>query len=74
MLGLGLLMALISVQSDARAMGKAALGVAVLAPEEGSPEWRRKERLRKVSDGAFYLGVVFSKIGVAFQTYGSVAK
>ncbi len=73
LLGLGLLMALVSVQHNSKVMGKAALGVAVYAPEEGSPEWRQKERLRKLSDWAFYLGVLFSLIGVGLQTYGAVA-
>jgi hypothetical protein len=41
----GLVTAFISSRYTGRVMGEARKGVAVLAPEKESPEWKEKERL-----------------------------
>ena len=64
----GLLIALISNHYNAKVMGKAGLGVAILAPDPGSPEMRRKERLRVWADCSFWIGVALTAVGVALQT------
>lgn len=53
-------------------MGRAGLGVAVLAPDEGSTGWLAKERRRRAADLCFYLGLVLTAIGVVLQTIGGV--
>lgn len=52
-------------------MGEARKGVAVLAPEKGSPEWEEKNRLTARADFWFYVGLVLTGIGVVLQTLGA---
>ncbi len=52
-------------------MGDAALGVAILAPKEGSPEMERKRTLRRRADVLFKAGVVLASLGVSLQVVGS---
>ena len=68
----GLVTALVSTHYEGRVMGKAALGVAILAPDEGSPEWKEKEALRVKSDRWFWLGIGLTALGVIVQTIGSL--
>jgi len=53
-------------------MGKAALGVAMWAPDEGSPEWNRKVKLRKISNGCFCVGIFLTSLGIVLNTWGSL--
>jgi len=69
---IGLLMALISNYYNSRVMGKAALGVAMWAPDEGSPEWNRKVKLRKISNGCFCVGIFLTSLGIVLNTWGSL--
>lgn len=64
----GLVTALISNHREATVMGRAQLGVAVLGPEEGSPEWKEKERLRASAGRWFWAGVVLTAVGILLQT------
>lgn len=64
----GLVTALVSNHRAATVMGKAQLGVAVLAPEEGSPEWKEKERLRASADRWFWTGLVLTAAGILLET------
>lgn len=64
----GLVTALVSNHRAATVMGKAQLGVAVLAPQEGSPEWKEKERLRASADRWFWTGLVLTAAGILLQT------
>jgi hypothetical protein len=64
----GLHMALISNHYSAKVMGKAALGLAVVAPNPGSPAMKRKERLRARADRSFWIGVALTAMGVVLQT------
>jgi hypothetical protein len=52
-------------------MGVANLGVGVWAPPKDSPEWKKKERLRKISDYCFYSGIILTVVGIASGTVGS---
>ncbi len=65
---IGLVTALVSNHLEAGVMGKAQLGVAVLAPEQGSPEWKAKERLRANADRWFWTGLVVTAAGILLQT------
>jgi hypothetical protein len=69
---LGLVTALVSTHLASRVMGKVELGVAVLAPKEGSAEWQEKERLRARSDCWFWVGVGLTACGVVLQTLGGI--
>jgi hypothetical protein len=53
-------------------MGKAALGVAIVAPEEGSYEWQKKKKIRTTSDNLFYMGITLTLIGIVLQTIGAL--
>lgn len=64
---LSIVAALVSNYLNAKVMGEAALGVAVFAPERGSPEWNRKVRLRRWADFLFYAGLAFATAGVLIQ-------
>jgi len=55
-------------------MGDAALGVAVLAPEQESPEWRRKIRLRRAADWLFYIGIVLATGALITQVWAIVTE
>lgn len=68
----GLVTALISTHYEARVMGKAAMGVAVLAPDKGGPEWRKKEALRSKADWWFWIGIALTAVGVVLQTLGAI--
>jgi hypothetical protein len=72
LLVLGLVTALVSTHLASRVMGKAQLGVAVLAPEEGSAEWRKKEQLRARADCWFWVGIGLTACGVVLQTLGGI--
>jgi hypothetical protein len=54
--------ALVSNILNARVMGQARLGVAVLAPPKGSPEWNRKVRLLWWADALSYAGIVAAAV------------
>ncbi len=69
---IGVLTALISNHYATRVMGKAALGVAVLAPDPESLEWKNKERLRARADCWFWIGVIVTAAGIVLQTVGAV--
>lgn len=47
---IGLLLMVYSYRYNSKVMGKAALGIALIAPAENSPKWKEKERIRKISD------------------------
>ena len=69
---LGLICALVSAHYNSKVMGKAALGVAILAPQEGSSEWKKKERLRKIADALYYFGLAFALTGATISTVGII--
>lgn len=48
-------------------MGKGGLGVAVLAPQVNSPEWRAKVRLRGWSDALAYAGLALAGVAVVIE-------
>jgi hypothetical protein len=64
---------LIATNLNSRIMGNAALGIAVFAPQRGSPEWNAKTRLRRWADGLTYASGVFAVGGVIFQTIAALA-
>ena len=68
----GLLTAFLSSHYTERVMGAARKGVAVLAPDPDSQEWKEKERLLRRSDFWFYVGLILTAMGVVLQTLGSV--
>jgi len=68
----GLVTALISNRYEARVMGEAGLGVAVLAPQRDTPEWRERERLRARADFWFWVGVGLTAVGIVLQTLGAI--
>lgn len=70
----GLLCALGSNHYEAKVMGGAALGIAVIGPNENSPAMKEKIRVRQLADRAFYLGISFTFIGIVLQTVGSIDK
>lgn len=67
---IGLLFMVYSYRYNSKVMGKAGLGVALIAPAENSPKWKEKERIRKISDILFYIGMVLSCMGIVTQTIG----
>jgi uncharacterized membrane protein len=68
----GLLMALISNWYQTKVMGDAGLGIGVWAPAKDSPEWREKQRLRRLATLCFWIGILLTALGVALQTAGAV--
>src|SRR5207245_9045267 len=68
----GILTAFLSDRYQSRVMGKATLGVGVWAPDEGSHEWREKERLRRRAELWFYAGLATTGVGVILQTIGAL--
>ena len=52
--------ALVATLLNGMVMGKGGLGVAVLAPQENSSEWRAKVRLRRWSDVLAYAGLALA--------------
>lgn len=68
----GLLTAFISSHYTDRVMGEARKGVAVLAPDTDSPEWRKKEILIWWADSWFYVGLALTAVGVILQTLGAI--
>jgi hypothetical protein len=69
---IGPLMAFIAARFGNRVMGRAGLGVDVLAPDEDSNEWLAKEGRRRWADRGFYLGLVLTALGVILQILGGV--
>jgi hypothetical protein len=67
---LGVFLMVYSYRVNTKVMGLAALGVAVISPDEESAEWKKKEKLRKTSDQFFYGGMVLTLVGVIAQTVG----
>ena len=65
---LGLMMAFGSDKYQSEVMGYANLGVAVLAPDLNSPEWKEKVDKRKIATLFFYFGIVFTTFGIILQT------
>ncbi len=74
LLAFGLLLSLSSNHYNSKVMGQANLGVGVWAPAKNSPEWKRKEDLRKISDCCFYFGSFLTLAGIAIGTMGSLMK
>lgn len=72
MVVIGLICALMSSHYNAKVMGVAALGVAVFAPAEDSPEWKEKENLLKKANCYFKLGIVFGILGAVVSTWGTI--
>jgi hypothetical protein len=66
---LSVLSSLVSNFYDSRVMGSAALGVAVLAPDPGSPEWLIKVSLRFKADLFFYISIFLGFVGVLLDLY-----
>lgn len=66
----GVLLMVYSYRVNTKVMGQAALGIAIMAPEERSVEWKEKDRLRKISDWLFYGGMVLTLAGIIAQTIG----
>ena len=64
----GLMMAFLSDKNQSELMGETNLGVAVLAPDLNSPEWKEKVHKRKVVSNLFYSGLVLTSIGIILQT------
>ena len=54
--------AVVSNHYESRVMGSAALGVAVLAPTEGSEAWQEKESLRRMADWSLNLSFILSGV------------
>jgi hypothetical protein len=63
----GLAVALITNHYQARVD----LGVAALAPQEGSREWEAKERLRREADWLFWASLVLTVAGFVLQTWAA---
>ena len=72
LLVVGLATAFISSRYSSGVMGEARKGVAVLAPDKDSPEWKQKERLLSWADFWFWVGLGVTTIGVILQTVGSI--
>lgn len=68
----GLVTALISSRYESRVMGQARLGVAVLAAEKDTPEWREKNRLRARVNFWFWVGLGLTAVGIVLQTQAAV--
>ncbi len=68
----GLLCSLVSSYLQGKVMGKAGLGVAIIAPDEGSLEWKKKEALKSKADFLFYFGLGFALIGAGLNTWGLI--
>jgi uncharacterized membrane protein len=68
----GVVLMVYSYRYNTKVMGLTAMGISTIAPNEGSAEWKRRERLRKVSDWLFYGGMVLTFIGVVAQTMGAL--
>jgi hypothetical protein len=66
---LSVLSSLISNFYDSRVMGNTALGMAVLAPDPGSPDWLAKISLRFKADLFFYVSVFLGFVGVLLDLY-----
>jgi hypothetical protein len=59
----------ISNRYESRVMGDAALGVAVFAPERGSPEWEKKQFLRSTADCYFNLSIFCGAVAVLLDLF-----
>ncbi|MDE0086922.1 MAG: hypothetical protein OXU23_14475 [Candidatus Poribacteria bacterium] len=70
----GLLCALGSNHYEAKVMGNAALGIAIVGPNENSPAWNEKVQTRQLADIFFYFGLFLTAIGIVLQTMGSIDK
>jgi hypothetical protein len=68
----GLAVALITNHYETTVMGQANLGIAVLVPKEGRPEWEAKQRLRTEIEWLFWVGLALTAGGVALQTAGAL--
>ena len=68
----GVVIALVANHYETKVMGKARMGVALLAPQEDSSEWKEKERLVGLADRWFWFGVGLTALGILLQTIGSM--
>lgn len=66
---ISIISALLSNYYDSKVMGDANLGVGIWAGAEDSNLMKNKRCLRKLSDGFFYSGIVFSVLGLFTQAY-----
>ena len=71
---IGLSCALLSNHYEAKVMGNAALGIAIIGPNENSPAWKEKIQTRQLVDIFFYFGIFLTAIGIVLQTVGSIDK
>lgn len=68
----GLCTALLANRYETKLMGSAKLGLAVLAPEEGSSDMQNKKHLRTQSDFWFWVGLALTALGVVLQTISAL--
>jgi hypothetical protein len=66
---LGLLLALWSARTQAKAMGQARSGVPILADKADEA---RKAREVQCADRQFYLGLLLTAVGIALQTLAGI--
>lgn len=71
---IGLLCALGANHYETKVMGYAALGIAIVGPNENSPAWNEKVQTRQLADIFFYFGIFLTAIGIVLQTMGSIDK
>ncbi len=71
---MGILSALLSNHYSSIVMGDAALGVAVLAPEEGSKEMNTKRHQLQLGNRWFQLGLLFSILALICQVISALGK
>ena len=67
---LGLLLMVYSYRYNSKVMGLGALGISTVAPNEDSPEWKAKGKMRRISDILFYVGIILTFLGIILQTIG----
>ena len=67
LLFVGLISSLCSQHYENKTMGDAALGVAVLAPSEGTDAWEQKVRLRLLTQITFFVGLGLTALGILIQ-------
>ncbi len=61
--------ALISNILNAQVMGKARLGVSIIAPEENSPEWNNKVTKLWWADALAYVGIGFAVLSAVLTLF-----
>jgi hypothetical protein len=69
---IGFLAALGANHLQATVMSEAALGMAQLAPERGSSEWKEREATHRMADRLFGVGMLLTAGGVVLQSAGSL--